>query len=64
MDYAEIFKELSLTKSFKGIQNNNPIIEQHYGADPFALVYDDTVYFYMTADAYEYDEKGEIKENT
>ncbi len=64
MDYAELFKDLELTKSYKGIQNNNPIFEQHYGADPYALVYEDTVYFYMTADAYEYDEDGEIKENT
>ena len=64
MDYAQVFKDLELTKSFKGIQNNNPIIEQHYGADPYALVYEDTVYFYMTADAYEYDEAGEIKENS
>ena len=64
MDYAEIFKGMKLVKSYKGLQNNNPIIEQHYGADPFALVYDDTVYFYMTADAYEYDAAGEIKENT
>ena len=64
MDHAEIFKNIQLTKSYKGIQHNNPIIEQHYGADPYALVYDDTVYFYMTADAYEYDENGEIKENT
>ncbi len=64
MDYAEIFKDITVAKSYKGVQNNNPIIEQHYGADPFALVYDDTVYFYMTADAYEYDEKGEIKENS
>ncbi|MCR5250484.1 MAG: family 43 glycosylhydrolase [Lachnospiraceae bacterium] len=64
MDYAEIFKGITLAKSYKGVTNNNPIIEQHYGADPFALVYDDTVYFYMTADAYEYDEAGEIAENT
>lgn len=64
MDYAEIFKKITLSKSYKGVMNNNPIIEQHYGADPFALVYDDTVYFYMTADAYEYDAAGEIKENT
>ncbi|MCR4625810.1 MAG: family 43 glycosylhydrolase [Lachnospiraceae bacterium] len=55
---------MTLSKSYKGVANNNPIIEQHYGADPFALVYDDTVYFYMTADAYEYDTKGEIKENS
>ena len=64
MDYETIFKDVKLAKSFKGVMNSNPIIEQHYGADPFALVYDDTVYFYMTADAYEYDEKGEIKENS
>ncbi len=64
MDYAEIFKNVTLAKSYKGVVNNNPIIEQHYGADPFALVYDDTVYFYMTADAYEYDATGAIKENT
>ena len=37
MDYAEIFKGMKLVKSYKGLQNNNPIIEQHYGADPFAL---------------------------
>ena len=53
MNYAEYFGGLELAKSYKGVQNNNPIIEQHYGADPFALVYEDTVYFYMTADAYE-----------
>ena len=64
MDYAEIFKGMTLAKSYKGFQNNNPIIEQHYGADPFALVYEDEVYFYMTADAYEYDATGAIKENT
>ena len=64
MDYAEVFKNITLSKSYKGVANNNPIIEQHYGADPFALVYEDTVYFYMTADAYEYDANGEIKENS
>ena len=64
MDYEALFKDVKLAKSYKGVANNNPIIEQHYGADPFALVYDDTVYFYMTADAYEYDAKGEIKENS
>ena len=64
MDYASCFANLEITKSYKGVKNCNPIIEQHYGADPFAMVYDDTVYIYMTADAYEYDEKGEIKENS
>ena len=64
MDYEAIFKNVTLAKSYKGVANSNPIIEQHYGADPFALVYEDTVYFYMTADAYEYDAAGEIKENS
>ena len=44
--------------------NTNPITTQCYGADPYALVYGDTIYIYMTADAYEYDTKGEITENT
>ena len=64
VDYAEMFNGIKLARSYKGMVNTNPIIEQHYGADPFALVYDDTVYFYMTADAYEYDAAGEIKENS
>lgn len=64
MDYAEKFKGMTLAKSYKGVANNNPIIEQHYGADPYALVYGDTVYFYMTADAYERDVTGEIATNT
>lgn len=64
MDYAELFKGITVAKSYKGVQNNNPIIEQHYGADPYALVYEDTVYFYMTADAYELNASGEIQENT
>ena len=64
MDYASLFKDIEVAKSYKGVMNCNPIIEQHYGADPFAMVYNDTVYIYMTADAYEYDDKGEIKENS
>lgn len=64
MNYAEYFGGLELAKSYKGVQNSNPIIEQHYGADPFAMVYEDTVYFYMTADAYEYNAAKEIKENS
>ena len=64
MDYAALFNGVTLAKSYKGVQNNNPIIEQHYGADPFALVYGDEVYFYMTADAYEYDANKQIATNT
>lgn len=51
-------------KNYKGINDTNPILTGHYGADPYAMEYDGRVYFYMTADKYEYDEKGEIKENS
>ncbi|MBR6366328.1 MAG: family 43 glycosylhydrolase [Lachnospiraceae bacterium] len=65
MDYSEVFKNIKLTKGYKGVWDLNPIISQHYGADPYAMVYGDTVYFYMTADAYEYEADGTtIKENS
>lgn len=55
---------MSVTKFYKKLDYKNPVITQHYGADPFAMVYNGRVYIYMTADKYEYDEKGEIAENT
>lgn len=64
MNFAELFQNMKTAESYKGVMDNNPIINQHFGADPYAMVYGDRVYFYMTADAYEYDSKGEIKENT
>ncbi|AIQ47403.1 arabinoxylan arabinofuranohydrolase [Paenibacillus sp. FSL R7-0273] len=42
----------------------NPLVAHRYGADPYALVFGDRVYLYMTNDALEYDENGVIKENT
>ena len=51
-------------KLFKAFDDTNPLITQHYGADPYALEYNGRVYFYMTADKYEYDKTGNIKENT
>ncbi|WP_379155663.1 glycoside hydrolase family 43 protein [Paenibacillus sp. sgz5001063] len=44
--------------------NGNPVVANRYGADPYALVYGDRVYLYMTHDALEYDENGVVKENT
>lgn len=44
--------------------NGNPLAAHKFGADPYALVFGDRVYLYMTADKFEYDEAGEIKENT
>lgn len=58
------FDGMSYSKSYKGIADTNPIMTQRFGADPYAMVYGDRVYFYMTADAPEYDAAGEIQENT
>lgn len=44
--------------------NGNPLAAHKFGADPYALVFGDRVYLYMTSDKFEYDEAGEIKENT
>ena len=43
---------------------HNPVMTQHFGADPYAIVYDGRVYLYMTGDEIGYDENGNIKENT
>ena len=48
----------------KLLGNSNPLIDYDYGADPFALVYDGRVYLYMTADQYEYDQNGNLIDNT
>jgi len=44
--------------------NGNPLISHKFGADPYALVYEDRVYLYMTNDILEYDGDGKVKENS
>lgn len=63
MPDAERFANLIRTECEKGIKNNNPLITQEFGADPFAMVYGDTLYVYMTQDAFE-KTGGVIGENT
>ena len=58
------FKDMTITKSYKGLDHANPLITQRFGADPYAMVYDGRVYLYMTADVFEYDGKGELAENS
>lgn len=60
----DIFKNMKYTESYKKFTDTNPIMTQRFGADPYGMVYGDRVYFYMTADAFEYDGAGEIKENS
>ncbi len=54
----------TLSQNLKNLNHSNPVMTQAFGADPYALVYGDTVYIYMTADAFEYDNDGKITENT
>lgn len=58
------FHSVELTKGGKINTYTNPLITQHYGADPYAMEYDGRLYIYMTADAYEYEADGSIKENS
>ncbi|WP_219638218.1 glycoside hydrolase family 43 protein [Cohnella sp. CFH 77786] len=44
--------------------NGNPLISHKFGADPYALVFRDRVYLYMTNDVLEYDADGNVKDNT
>ncbi len=49
--------------SYKAAGENNPVITQHFGADPWALEYDGRVYLYMTGDFYEYKDDGSVGPN-
>ena len=60
---AAIFRAIERTECYKGIKYNNPLITQEFGADPFAMVYGDTLYVYMTQDAFE-TRGGAIVDNT
>ena len=63
-EYAALFKGVEKAKNAKGMLDNNPLMTQRFGADPYAMVYDETLYIYMTADTPEYDANGELKDNT
>jgi len=42
----------------------NPLIDHKYGADPWVLEYNGRIYMYLTADAYEFNERGKLINNT
>ena len=62
--YETLFQEMTRARAYKGINDTNPIMVQSFGADPYAMVYGDRVYFYMTGDQLMYDQEGNITENT
>lgn len=58
------YRQFQLTKAYRTSTYTNPIFTQHFGADPYAMEYDGRVYLYMTADAFEYEADGSVKENS
>lgn len=63
-ELAEHFETLTLTTGLKAYGQDMPVMTQRFGADPWALVYNDRVYLYMTGDVLEYDAKGAVKANS
>ncbi|HWT76820.1 MAG TPA: glycoside hydrolase family 43 protein [Mobilitalea sp.] len=63
-DLQGLFDNLTLAAPYKSIGDHNPLITQDFGADPFAMVYGDRVYVYMTQDVYMYGADGNLKENS
>ncbi len=62
--YDALFKGIEKAKNAKGMLDTNPLMTQRFGADPYALIYEDTLYIYMTADTPDYDAEGNLKTNT
>lgn len=56
-------KYLNTKALAKKLGYGNPITTHEFGADPYAIEYDGRVYVYMTADDYQYDDKGEVVNN-
>ena len=57
-------KYLNTKTLAKKLGYSNPLVTTDFGADPYAIVYDGRVYVYMTSDDYEYDAKGNLKDNS
>lgn len=55
---------MKIKEFWKQPGDHNPVMTQHFGADPYAIVYDGRVYLYMTGDAIGRDADGNITENT
>lgn len=55
---------MKFAHSAKNANESNPLMTQRFGADPYALVYEDTLYIYMTGDTPEYKEDGSLNTNT
>jgi arabinoxylan arabinofuranohydrolase len=63
-ELSPLFDALSLGTPLRDYADHNPIITHDFGADPWALVYKDRVYLYLTGDSFQYDEEGVLKVET
>ncbi len=57
-------RTIKVADTRKAFGNKNPLITQRLGADPYAIVYHDRVYLYMTGDIVEYNTEGIAIDNT
>lgn len=64
VNYTKLFNNQEQTPMYKGLKYHNPLMTQEFGADPYAMVYHDTLYIYMTQDAFEKNAAGAVQENT
>lgn len=63
-DLSSYFSGVNPTKGYKAQSAHNPMMTQRFGADPYAMVYNDEVFVYMTNDVYEYDGNGNLTTNS
>lgn len=59
-----LFSTITPAISYKNDGENNPLYTQRFGADPGVMEYNGKVYVYTTNDVIEYDNSGNIVENT
>ncbi len=64
MKSKELFAEFKPATTLKKTTENNPLMVQRLGADPYALVYNGRVYIYMTGDVIETGAGGKPVANT
>ncbi|MGN1480510.1 endo-1,4-beta-xylanase [Porcipelethomonas sp.] len=61
---ASIFSGITIAESYKKDNVNNPLFTQRFGADPGVMEYNGRIYVYTTNDVIEYDDSGNVVENT
>lgn len=58
------FNNMEYALSYKKTGDFNPLMTQDFGADPFAMVYEDRVYVYMTQDVLMFDKDNNVIDNS